>query len=432
MPKHPRHVFDIQHDDELSRGEVLFTQGLQFSIVREDVRSLETVRMMLRNDTQLKGAARLEYNASFGNTFISIKSDEDYFGMIRIRGEKRVKGAVRATDGVVRQIDKPLGGVYSVANKELGEVRVYAYETGLLNLGDQPDEPESLNCVGGRVHISNYRQQAPVAYIQGKFTEEPTLVTEIVGDKAPKPSYTLDNYRQQIYMKEIYATDGVFPRVHFNDIRLYENFSFALIFCQVSQRSRVTELETLMGDQLLACKMIRLQFNEKVPLSEEVTDDFMYDQYSRIFPGKKLSYRQWLQNTQILAIDREVLMIENKPGEVTQSNLNITVQPSYSKWWKRAVEFASLYDCTIAANLEVDRADVAWKNPTEVKWIMEHLYFDCKLVLVYNDRSIQISQNGQIVETLAPVAAPRKEPTPTVPGTVEMRTGYDPMATMTF
>ena len=107
----------------------------------------------------------------------------------------------------------------------------------------------------------------------------------------------------------------------------------------------------------------------------------------------------------MFVLTNETLCINNKPGEATMSNLNIEVQPKLSKYWK------NLKRC---ADFPTERAT----SEAAVRTKNEGLQFKCVLVLVYKNRAIRISEDGNIQEEVRNISfsqATPQEPKATVP-----------------
>lgn len=382
------------------------------------------------HDLELRGALTIVNASKLARIYVRDDSSELVQNdRIRVHAQRDIK--VPLAGGVTS--DFKIDGIYRV--NEYTTDNNYPYIE--IDLDEHSDIPanfnfpadRSLHAGGGALLIQRVAPQIDenVCFIRGEFTENPTLITEVIVAEQLREAYRFQSNRIEPYQQQIQCkADYTFDMSRFNDIRLYEGFSYGILYCMLDEESRDVELFTSIGKNYLNIDLKRLQLNDEVCLVD-APQMFMYKQFKKLFPHANLSYNDWIDYKQCVVFNNETVASGFQPGDRKIGNLAIECQVKFSPLFERVVKNGHRFHNYLATTIEDGLIE---RESQETKLYLLGLKYKLALVLVYNDRYEVVDKSGQIMtkvvtRSFAEDGLKMKEPKSDVPsvGVKDMRSG---------
>jgi len=282
------------------------------------------------------------------------------------------------------------------------------------NKGAQGDDRHQDHFGGNSVFVTpaTYHSEAenPIVSIDGRLTEEPTLLVEAITARDLKDSYILDDFRNDVYKIEFGTKNEVNGNkigqiIRFDNLRLTEMPTKLYLFCKLRDEFCTTELMTSgISDMHLFMDQIEIRYMDKLVTQKNDQNLYwLYRTWMTLNPGSNLDYEAWRRYRFTLCLSPNEFCYPTFRSHVRRlGNIAISFVPRFTDVWKRFDKFLNSSHNYLAESdarkvvtpgysekREPNAADIAARQK-----FLDDRVWEAQLVLVYNNKAIRMDSQG--------------------------------------
>ena len=250
----------------------------------------------------------------------------------------------------------------------------------------------------------------PIVSIEGRLTQEPTLIVEAITARDLKDSYILDDFRNDVYKVEFGTKNEVNGNkidqiIRFDNLRLTEMPTKLYLFCKLRDEFCTTELMTSgMSDMHLFMDQIEIRYMDKLVTQKNDQNLYwLYRTWMSLNPGSNLDYEAWRRYRFTLCLSPNEFCYPTFRSHVRRlGNIAISFVPRFTDVWKRfnkhlnsSMNYLAESDARKRATPEYseirkpDTADLVARQA-----FLDDRVWEAQLVLVYNNKAIRMDSQG--------------------------------------
>ena len=280
--------------------------------------------------------------------------------------------------------------------------------------GQDPRVDQQDHFGGNSVYLipasSHATESKPIISIDGRLTEEPTLIVEAITARDLKESYILDDFRNDVYKIEFgtkFEVGGnkINQIIRFDNLRLTEMPTKLYLFCKLRDEFCTTELMTSgISDMHLFMDQIEIRYMDKLVTQKNDQNLYwLYRTWITLNPGSNLDYESWRRYRFTLCLSPNEFCYPTFRSHVRRlGNIAISFVPRFTDVWKRFDKYLNashnyLSESAARKGVTPEYSDI--REPDEADLTARQAFLDnrvweAQLVLVYNNKAIRMDSQG--------------------------------------